>query len=282
LCGSTSSFQNLVDMESGLTDLFLTPGQVSLTELGDVYWNGKTVKLDRVCKVAVERAADRIAAAATGDQPVYGVNTGFGKLASIKIAPNDAATLQRNLILSHCCGVGEAIPQRIARLMMSLKLLSFGRGASGVRWDCVELLEQMLERGVTPIIPAQGSVGASGDLAPLSHLSLPLLGAGEVRIKGEIKNSIEILGAYGLSPLELAPKEGLALLNGTQVSTALALTALFKAEDIYAACVVPGAMSVDAAKGSTTPFDPDIQMVRRQNLQSHLHCHHNRLFHMRC
>ncbi|MCX8508023.1 MAG: aromatic amino acid lyase, partial [Rhodobacteraceae bacterium] len=143
--------------------LTLTPGAVTLSDLARIYFDEAPVRLDRSARAGVERAADTIRLAVEGDVPVYGVNTGFGKLASLRIAPKDTATLQRNLILSHCCGVGEAIARPHARLVMALKLLSLGRGASGVRWELIELLENMLEKGVTPVIPAQGSVGASGD-----------------------------------------------------------------------------------------------------------------------
>ncbi|MCB2132071.1 MAG: aromatic amino acid lyase, partial [Rhodobacteraceae bacterium] len=159
--------------------LTLTPGAVTLDDLARIHFEELPVRLDRSARTDVERAAAAIAAAAAGDVPVYGVNTGFGKLASLRIAPKDTATLQRNLILSHCCGVGDPIARGPARLMMALKLLSLGRGASGVRWELIELLENMLERGVTPVIPAQGSVGASGDLAPLAHMTAVLIGAGE-------------------------------------------------------------------------------------------------------
>ena len=162
-----------------MTILTLVPGQATLPQLENIYWNEASAKLDASCRPAVEEAAGRIAAAAAGDVPIYGVNTGFGKLASLKIEAKDTATLQRNLILSHCCGVGDAMPRRMVRLMMSLKLLSFGRGASGIRWELVELLQNMLKNGVTPIVPAQGSVGASGDLAPLAHMTAVVIGAGE-------------------------------------------------------------------------------------------------------
>lgn len=245
-----------------MTELVLTPGQVSLTELGDIFWNCATVKLNRDCKDAVVEASDRINAAARGDEPVYGVNTGFGKLASIKIASKDAATLQRNLILSHCCGVGEAIPRHIARLMMSLKLLSFGRGASGVRWDCVELLEQMLKRAVTPIIPAQGSVGASGDLAPLAHMTAVVIGEGRAEYGGVVYSGAEALQKAGLSPIVLGPKEGLAFINGTQFSTAFALAGLFEAWRAAQNALVTSAMSTDAVMGSTAPTQPEIHALR--------------------
>lgn len=166
-----------------MSDLVLVPGNATLDQLALIYWDGVTASLDPNCRPAVENAADRINAAASGDVPVYGVNTGFGKLASIKIEASDAATLQRNLILSHCCGVGEPISKEMVRLMMTLKLLSFGRGASGVRWSLVQLVQNMLSKGVTPVIPAQGSVGASGDLAPLAHMTAVVIGEGKLNTK---------------------------------------------------------------------------------------------------
>src|SRR5690606_2652263 len=159
-------------------ELILTPGAVTLAELERVWREGLAVRLADSARAGIEESAARIAAAARGDEPVYGVNTGFGKLASIKIAAEDTATLQRNLILSHCCGVGEAVAPETVRLIMALKLLSLGRGASGVRPVVISLLEAMLARGVLPVIPAQGSVGASGDLAPLAHMAAAMLGEG--------------------------------------------------------------------------------------------------------
>ncbi len=171
----------------------------------------------------MERAAAIIAAAAAGPEAVYGVNTGFGKLASRRIRPQDTATLQRNLILSHCCGVGEETPEAIVRLMMALKIASLGRGASGVRPDLIAQIERMLAAGVSPVIPAQGSVGASGDLAPLAHLAAVMIGEGEARHGGRRMGGAEALAAAGIHPITLGPKEGLALINGTQFSTAHAL-----------------------------------------------------------
>lgn len=242
--------------------LTLVPGEVPLAQLADIYWNQTSIVLDRSCQTAVELAAKRIAAAANGTVPVYGVNTGFGKLANIKIAPEDAETLQRNLILSHCCGVGDAIPTRMVRLMMSLKLLSFGRGASGVGWDRIELLEAMLLRGVTPIIPAQGSVGASGDLAPLAHMTAVLIGEGQAEYDGRILPGDKALNAAGLSPITLGPKEGLAFINGTQFSTAFALAGLFQAWRGAQNALVTSAMSTDAIMGSTAPTQPEIHTLR--------------------
>jgi histidine ammonia-lyase len=240
----------------------LQPGQVTLAQLAQVYWNETAVMLDPVCKPAVEAAAKRIEAAAQGEVAVYGVNTGFGKLASHKIAPQDTSTLQRNLILSHCCGVGPAVPRRVARLMMTLKLLSFGRGASGVRWELVELLQQMLARGVTPVIPAQGSVGASGDLAPLAHMTAVIIGEGEAEVNGDILPGTEALKVAGLEPIQLGPKEGLAFINGTQFSTAFALAGLFEAWRAAQSALVISALSTDAIMGSTAPLRSEIHTLR--------------------
>lgn len=247
--------------------LELTPGAVTLAQLAEVYWNETAIRLDLACMSAVEDAAARITAAAAGDAAVYGVNTGFGKLASLKIAPEDTATLQRNLILSHCCGVGAPVPRRMARLMMTLKLLSFGRGASGVRWDYVELLQAMLARGVTPVIPAQGSVGASGDLAPLSHMTAVVIGEGEAEYKGEVLSGADALARAGLTPIQLGPKEGLAFINGTQFSTAFALAGLFEAWQSAQNTLVISAMSTDAIMGSTAPLQPEIHQLRGQRGQ---------------
>ncbi len=245
-----------------MTALILVPGQTTLAQLARVYREELSVTLDRAARSGIETAAAAINAAAAGDVPVYGVNTGFGKLASLRIAPKDTATLQRNLILSHCCGVGDAIPRAHARLLMVLKLLSFGRGASGVRWAFVELLEAMLAHGVTPIIPAQGSVGASGDLAPLSHMTAVLIGEGEAEYQGRVMKGAEALAAAGLTPIQLGPKEGLAFINGTQFSTAFALAGLFDGWNAAQSALVTSALSTDAIMGSTAPLQPEIHQLR--------------------
>ena len=242
--------------------MILTPGATTLAQLERIYRDQLPVTLDRSAKPGILRAAAAINAAAAGDAPVYGVNTGFGKLASLRIAPEDTATLQRNLILSHCCGVGDAIPRQHARLMMVLKLLSFGRGASGIRWEFVELIEAMLARGVTPIIPAQGSVGASGDLAPLSHMAAVLIGEGEAEYEGTTMPGAKALQAAGLTPLPLGPKEGLAFINGTQFSTAFALAGLFDGWNAAQSALVTSALSTDAIMGSTAPLQPEIHSLR--------------------
>ncbi|OJY29363.1 MAG: histidine ammonia-lyase [Rhodobacterales bacterium 65-51] len=245
-----------------MTPEILIPGQTTLDQLERLWRTEAPARLAPEARAGVEAAAARIAAAAAGDVPVYGVNTGFGKLASLKIAAQDTATLQKNLILSHCCGVGDPMPRATARLMMALKLLSLGRGASGVRWEVVAMLEAMLDKGVTPVIPAQGSVGASGDLAPLAHMAAAMLGAGEAEFAGRVKPATEALADAGLSPITLGPKEGLALINGTQFSTAYALAGLFGAWRAATTALTVSALSTDAIMGSTAPLRPEIHSLR--------------------
>ena len=198
---------------------------------------------------------------AGGDQ-VYGVNTGFGQLASVRISDDELVHLQTNLVRSHSVGVGEDIDDDIVRLVMLMKVIALAEGFSGVRIELVELLCGMINHNIYPRIPSRGSVGASGDLAPLAHMAGALIGEGEVRVNGSLMSATDALDAAGLEPIQLAPKEGLALLNGTQVSTAFALAAVFRAENLLAAVLMAGAMSSDAIKGSDTPFDKRIQNVR--------------------
>ena len=240
----------------------LTPGKATLSDLEDIYWNGTAIALDPSANAGIARAADCIARVVAGNDPVYGVNTGFGKLASIRIDRGDVTTLQRNLILSHCCGVGDPLDDSIVRLIMTLKLLSLGRGASGVRPALVALIEGMLAKGVLPVIPAKGSVGASGDLAPLAHMAAVMMGHGEAMLKGERMAGDAALARAGLAPVVLEAKEGLALINGTQVSTALALAGLFRAKRALRSAIVTGALSTDAAMGSTAPFAEEIHTLR--------------------
>ena len=239
----------------------VTPGTVGLDALARVL-AGASVELDASFWPRVEAAAEIVAKAAQTDVPAYGINTGFGKLASTRIAPDQTALLQRNLILSHCCGVGPATPEPIVRLMMALKVISLGRGASGVRREIIEQLQGMLARGVTPLVPQQGSVGASGDLAPLAHMTAVMIGEGQAIRDGKIVPGHEALAAAGLVPLTLSPKEGLALINGTQFSTAYAISGLLRAHRLACAALVTGALSVDAAMASTVPFRPEIQSLR--------------------
>ena len=245
-----------------MTPEILIPGHTTLAQLERHYRNGVAAELHPSARTPVENAAARIAEAAAGTAPVYGVNTGFGKLASLKIEARDTATLQRNLILSHCCGVGDPMPVPVARLMMALKLLSLGRGASGVRWLIIEQLQNMLAAGVTPVIPAQGSVGASGDLAPLAHMAAAMIGMGQATLNGETLPAAAALARAGLGPITLGPKEGLALINGTQFSTAYALTGLWGAWNAAGSALVTSALSTDAIMGSTAPLHPEIHALR--------------------
>ncbi|MFC5504342.1 MULTISPECIES: histidine ammonia-lyase [Hyphomicrobiales] len=245
------------------TPLLLDPGHAALTHWRDVI-DGASITLSSASADAIAAAqaiVDDIVAAGT---VTYGVNTGFGKLASVRIADGDLATLQRNLILSHAVGTGPALPDGVVRLILAMKAASLARGASGVRPIVVEALLGALEADALPVVPAKGSVGASGDLAPLAHLTAALMGVGEIRLKGEVMPAADALARIGQAPLALGPKEGLALINGTQVSTALALTGLSAMARVFDAALVAGALSVDALKGSDTPFDPRIQALRGQ------------------
>ncbi len=242
--------------------VFLDPGAATLAQLNDVWAAQRPVRLNSAAHPAIEAAASMVARAAAGSGPVYGVNTGFGKLVSFKIASEDTSSLQRNLILSHCCGVGEALDAATTRLMMVLKLLSLGRGASGVALSTVTLIEDMLDRGVTPVIPGQGSVGASGDLAPLAHMAATMIGEGDAVLENARMPSGDAFEKAGLAPIVLGAKEGLALINGTQFSTACALAGLWGAWQNAATAVVTGALSTDAIMGSTAPLHPAIHALR--------------------
>jgi histidine ammonia-lyase len=224
-------------------------------------------RLDASCRDAVEASARSVSRIVARGEPVYGINTGFGKLANVRIDDADLARLQRNIVLSHAAGTGEPVAPRVVRLMIALKLVSLGQGASGVQLGTLAFLEAMLAGDVLPVVPSQGSVGASGDLAPLAHMTAAMLGVGEVTTPTGRVPAIEGLAQIGLAPLALGPKEGLALLNGTQFSTALALTALFDAETLYQSALVTGAMSTDAARGTDTPFDARIHALRRHRGQ---------------
>jgi len=244
----------------------LKAGKTSLTDWRAI-WRGAAVALDPNCESAVTASAAAVARILERGEPVYGINTGFGKLAGVRIASADLAELQRNIVLSHAAGVGEPSSVATVRLMMALKLGSLAQGASGVRLETLRLIEAMLARGVTPIVPAQGSVGASGDLAPLAHLAAAMIGVGEARFGDRVMPASDALRAAGLAPLALGPKEGLALLNGTQFSTANALVGLFEAEALLRAALVAGALSTDAARGSDAPFDARIHVLRRHQGQ---------------
>ena len=214
-------------------------------------------------------AAARVAASsvvvqriAGGDAAVYGVNTGIGKLATTRIPREQLAKLQRNIVLSHAVGVGEFLDAAAVRLVLALKIASFAQGFSGVRPAVVEALLACYRQDLLPCIPAKGSVGASGDLAPLAHMAAVLMGEGEAVFGGRRMAASEALKAAGMAPLTLGPKEGVALINGTQVSTALGLIGLWAIEDVFAAAIAAGSLSVDAAAGSDTPFDDRIHAAR--------------------
>ncbi len=242
--------------------IVLTPAATGLDLLERIWRSTEPVTVTSDALPAIKASAELVARATQGSEAIYGINTGFGKLASVKIAPHDTERLQRNLVLSHCCGVGEALEPATTRLMMALKLLSLGRGASGVRPDICAQIEAMIAADIMPVIPVQGSVGASGDLAPLAHMAAVMIGEGEARIDGQRMSGAKALDAAGLSPITLHAKEGLALLNGTQFSTACALAALFDSWRMVRACLVTSALSTDAIMGSTAPLRAEIHSLR--------------------
>ncbi len=241
----------------------LSPGAVTLADLRAI-WNGAGVSLSAEGFAAVEKAAASVARIVASNETVYGLNTGFGLLAHTRIPNDRLVELQKKIVLSHACGLGASLDDRITRMILALKVVGLARGASGVRRVVVERLLEFPKRDLLPVIPEQGSVGASGDLAPLAHMTAAMMGVGAARFKGETMPAAQALRVAGLEPLELGPKEGLALLNGTQVSTAIALDALFKAEHVFGAALCAGALSVDALKGSMAPFDPRIHALRGQ------------------
>jgi histidine ammonia-lyase len=244
--------------------LVLQAGALSLGTLRRIYEHPTVLKLAPQDRSRIEQASALVAKLVASGDVAYGINTGFGLLAQTRIPNEQLELLQRNLLLSHAAGIGDALPDPVVRLILALKINALARGHSGVTLGLVEALLALLEHEVYPLIPAQGSVGASGDLAPLAHLSATLLGLGEVRVRGKTLPAAEGLRLAGLQPIKLHAKEGLALINGTQVSTALGFAGLFGAEDLFAAAIVAGAMSVDALKGSDSPFDARIQQVRGQ------------------
>jgi histidine ammonia-lyase len=243
--------------------LILNPEAIDLATLRAL-WAGEQSRLDDASHVRVASAAacvDRIVASGA---TVYGVNTGFGILANTRIPGNRLAELQTNLILSHSAGLGDPLPRHVTRLMIVLKLIGLGRGHSGVRRQVIDALQALLDRDAMPLIPSQGSVGASGDLAPLAHMTAALMGHGSIDIGGEMMTATGALTRLGIAPLQLGPKEGLALINGTQASTAIALDALFRGERVFAAALAAGALSTDALKGSAKPFDARVSELRGQ------------------
>jgi len=245
-----------------MAQLTLTPGTLTLDQLRRIHREPVELTLAEQSVPAIEKSARVVTDILQQDRAVYGINTGFGLLATKRIADEDLKELQRKLVLSHACGTGELLSDAQVRLIMVLKVNSLARGYSGIRLSVIEALIKLINAEVYPCIPGKGSVGASGDLAPLAHMSAALLGVGDVRVDGKLIPATEGLRRAGLKPVELGPKEGLALLNGTQTSTGLALAGLFAAEDLFHAALVTGSLSVDAALGSDAPFDPRIHAVR--------------------
>ncbi|HET9459689.1 MAG TPA: histidine ammonia-lyase [Sphingomicrobium sp.] len=241
----------------------LNPEAIDLATLRQL-WSGAEARLDDAAMQRVAESAAAVERIVASGETVYGVNTGFGLLANTRIPCDRLAELQTNLILSHSAGLGEPLPRHVTRLMIVLKLLGLGRGHSGVRPLVIDALQALLDKDAMPVIPSQGSVGASGDLAPLAHLIAALMGHGRIDLAGEVMAAGAALQKLGMQPLELGPKEGLALINGTQASTAIALEALFAGERVFAAALAAGALSVDALKGSVKPFDPRVSELRGQ------------------
>lgn len=247
--------------------LTLQPGELTLDQLRQVSREPVQLAFADGIEATMKISTDTVTDILEQGRVVYGINTGFGLLANTRIELDDLETLQRSIVLSHAAGIGEFMDDATVRLMMVLKIASLARGYSGIRFEVVKALAELVNREVYPCIPKKGSVGASGDLAPLAHMSTVLLGEGQARYKGEVISGEAALKIAGLSPITLGPKEGLALLNGTQASTAFALEGLFEAEDLYAAATVCGALSVEAALGSRRPFDPRIHAVRGHQTQ---------------
>lgn len=236
--------------------------RLSLADLRAIWSRATTLSLDADDYARIEASAHTVQVALASGGALYGINTGFGKLAQTRISDDKLAQLQRNLVLSHAVGVGPDLPARVVRLALAIKIVTLAAGRSGVRRVVVDALLKLLQSNALPVIPAQGSVGASGDLAPLAHMSCPLIGEGEVDLNGERFAAKDALKRIGLQPVVLGPKEGLALLNGTQISTALALDALFRTQDVFDAALIAGAMSTDALKGTDAPFDERIHVAR--------------------
>ncbi|MGN1055317.1 MAG: histidine ammonia-lyase [Comamonas sp.] len=242
----------------------LEPGCVTLQQLRTLAQGGVALRLHPQAYEDMRAAQAHVQHIVDEDQVVYGINTGFGKLASTKIAHDRLAELQRNLVLSHSVGTGDPLPDEVVRMVLATKAISLARGHSGVRPVLADALLALFNADVLPVIPAKGSVGASGDLAPLSHLACVLIGEGQAKVQGQVVSGRAAMAHIGLEPFVLGPKEGLALLNGTQVSTALALSGLFQAESVLAAGLVAGCLTLEAIQGSVKPFDARIHMARGQ------------------
>ena len=257
--------------------MILRPGLLSLEELQLIHASPINLELQAAARPVIRASQRVVQDSADGDQPVYGVNTGFGKLANQRISKAQLDTLQLNLIRSHSVGVGEPLDPSVVRLILALKAASLARGYSGVREEVIDTLLAVFNAGLIPVVPARGSVGASGDLAPLAHMTLALIGEGQMLHAGRTVPAIDMLRQVGIKPLKLGAKEGLALINGTQVSTALAVHALFSFEPVLEAALVIGALTVDAARGSDGPFDARIHVLRGQPGQIDVACYYRSL-----
>lgn len=251
-----------------MADFQLTPGQLELSDLRLFSHQHRSIALAPEARAHIEAATLCVENVLSEGRTVYGINTGFGLLANTRIDENELELLQRSIVLSHAAGIGEFMSEDTVRLILLLKINSLARGFSGVRYSVIDALISLFNAKVYPAIPEKGSVGASGDLAPLAHMSAVLLGEGEVFVDGERLPAVEGLARAGLSPIELAPKEGLALLNGTQASTAFALQGLFFAENALESAIHIGAVSVEVALGSRVPFDARIHTVRGHQTQA--------------
>jgi histidine ammonia-lyase len=250
-----------------MKSITIEPGKMTLNQARTIHDGSVTLGLDGGCLAGIEASVATVREVVEQGRVIYGINTGFGLLANTVIANEDLEELQHSIVLSHAAGIGRLMEESTVRLMMALKINSLARGYSGVRLEVIEALIALVNSEVYPCIPEKGSVGASGDLAPLAHMSTVLLGEGEVTHQGRKLSGREGLEIAGLKPLILGPKEGLALLNGTQASTAFALQGLFAAENLFGAALVTGCLSVEAALGSRRPFDPLIHEVRGHRSQ---------------
>ena len=247
-----------------MNNFTIHPGKFSLADLRNIWQKPVQLSLDPSAYAAINTASEAITTIVNKGDAAYGINTGFGKLAKTRIPDEQLELLQKNLILSHSVGTGELIAEEVARLILVMKIGSLARGFSGIRASVIDAMIALVNAGITPAIPVKGSVGASGDLSPLSHMTLAIMGEGDVLVGGQLVDAKLALKNAGITPVVLAAKEGLALINGTQVSTALTLNGLFLAERLLEAATITGAMSVDAAKGSDAPFDARIHAVRGQ------------------
>lgn len=250
-----------------MTKLTIHPGKMTLEDLRIVFEQPVTITLDKRADAVIEKSVATVNKIIAEDRTAYGINTGFGLLANTRIATQDLQSLQRSIVMSHAAGVGDPLDDELVRLIMVLKINSLARGFSGIRLEVINALIALVNAQVYPFIPAKGSVGASGDLAPLAHMSLILLGEGKARFEGKWISAKKALEKAGLKPLTLEAKEGLALLNGTQTSTAFALKGLFEAEKLLLSGIICGALSVEATLGSRKPFDARVQEVRGQKGQ---------------